>query len=149
MGIVYAHDIESPLARWWEPPQVLSCHLRYFAPFVPVYRRLSGLYVARGPRLNFNKAKNICVPANQVDLAAAARRAEVSRHHRVSQLPQMEVRRFFAARASLLMPRPRVRREHVQPHPIQTIDNRSRERCGEHRLRHRGQAPTIAEKIDL
>jgi hypothetical protein len=133
MGIVYAHNIESPLARRWNPPQILSRHLRQFAPFVPVDGRLSSLYVTRGPRLNFDKAKNVGIPANQIDLPAVARRAEVSRHHRVPHFPQIKVCRFFPARASLLMPWPRVGREHAQPHPIQTTNNRSRERCGEHK----------------
>jgi hypothetical protein len=62
---------------------------------VPVDSRFPGLYIACGARLNFYEAKNIGIPSDEVNLSPAARRAEVSRHHYVAQLPQMKVSRLF------------------------------------------------------
>ena len=62
--IVYAYNIESPLARRWHPPQVFPRYLGYLAPFVPIDGRLGSFYVARRPRLNFDETKNIRVPAD-------------------------------------------------------------------------------------
>src|ERR1700735_2982906 len=44
--IVYAYNIDSPLARWWKPSTVLSCNFCDFPPFVMVHRRLGGFHVA-------------------------------------------------------------------------------------------------------
>ena len=84
MPIVYAHNIESPGTRWGKPPQIFPRHQRYFAPFVPVYGGLGGLYVMRGPGLNFYETENIRIPADQVDLAAATWRAKVARHNHIA-----------------------------------------------------------------
>jgi hypothetical protein len=130
--IVYAYDIESPLARGRKPPQVLPRHLRNLAPFVPVHRRLRGLYIARGPSLNFNETKNISVPANQVDLPAATRRPEIALHHHISQLSQVEVCVFFPVRTGALVPGPRISREHPPRNPIRAVNDRSRENGGKH-----------------
>src|SRR5271169_6185567 len=132
IGIVYAHNIESPLARWWKPPEVLSCHRGHLAPFVPVHRRLWSLHIARGPRLNFNETKHIRIPSDQVDFPAAARRTKIARHHLIPQLSQMEVRVLLPMRAGPLMPRPRVSRKHPPRNPIQAVNDRSRETGGQH-----------------
>jgi hypothetical protein len=110
----------------------LAHHLRDLAPFVPVYCRLRGLYIARGPRLNFNETKNIGFPADQVDLSPAPRRPEISLHHHITQLPQMKIRVFFALRAGALVPRSRVRREHAPRNPIQAVNDSSCKNCGKH-----------------
>jgi hypothetical protein len=110
----------------------LAHHLRDLAPFVPVYCRLRGFYIARGPRLNFNETKNIGFPADQVDLSPAPRRPEISLHHHITQLPQMKIRVFFALSAGALVSRSRVRRKHAGPNPIQTVNDCSRENCGKH-----------------
>jgi hypothetical protein len=110
----------------------LARHLRNLAPFVPVHRRLWSLYVARGPRLNFNETKNIFVPADQIDLSSAPRRPEVALHHHISKLPQVEVCVFFAMSSDALVPRSRVGRKHTPRNPIQTVNDRSRENYGKH-----------------
>ena len=130
--IVYAYNIESPLARWWKPPQVLPRHLRNFAPFVPVHRGLRGLYVARRPSLNFNETKNIRFPADQVNFSPATRRPEIALHHHISQLSQVEVCVFFPVRTGALVPGPRISREHPPRNPIQAVNDRSRENGGKH-----------------
>jgi hypothetical protein len=64
MGIVYAYNIESPLARRRQPPKVFPRYPGYLTPFVPIDGRLGSFHVARRPRLNFNETKNIPVPAD-------------------------------------------------------------------------------------
>src|SRR5205807_3006733 len=99
--VVYADNIEAPLARRWTPSQIFPRHSRDLAPLVPVYRCFRSFHVMRCARLNFYETKYICLPPNQIDLSTAPRGAEVARHHRVPQLPQMEV--------SILFPVPPVR----------------------------------------
>src|SRR5208282_174404 len=111
-AIVYAYNIEPPLARWWQVTQVLARHFRHFPALVPVHRRLRGLHVDRGPSLNLYKTNDIVIPADQVDFSPAARRAKVARHHHVSQLPQMEVSVFLAPRSNLLVPGPDIPRQY-------------------------------------
>ncbi len=132
MRVVYADHIEPPLARWWKPFQVFPCDLRHLTALMPVHRRLRGLHVARGSRLNFNEAQNICLPADQVDLPSATRRPKIARHHRIAQLPQVKVRVFLPTRAGALVPRPRVRCQHPLGNPIQAVNNRSRKGSREH-----------------
>src|SRR5260370_34676937 len=86
--IVYAYNIESPLAHWWQSPQVFAQHLGDLAAFVPVHGGLRGLHIARRSCLNFNKTKHIRIPADQVDFPTATRRAEIARHHHITRLPQ-------------------------------------------------------------
>lgn len=90
--IVYAYNIESPLARWWQTPKVLARDGDKFMPIVPIHRRLRGLYTPRGPGLNLNKTNHIATPSDQVNLSLATRGSEVARHHGVAQLPKVEVR---------------------------------------------------------
>jgi len=59
LPVVYADHIESPLARRWKAPQILSHHHRDLAPLMPVNRRFPGLHIARRPRFNFHEAKDI------------------------------------------------------------------------------------------
>jgi len=97
-----------------------------------VHCRLWGLHILRCPRLNFNKTKNIRVPADEIDLSAVTWRAEIARHNRIAQLSQVEVSVFLTLRAGALMSRPRVSREHVHRNPIEAVNNRSREAGGKH-----------------
>src|ERR1700691_4574809 len=108
--IVYADHIETPLARRWNSPKVTPHPPPHQSPLVPVDSRFPGLYIACGARLNFHEAKNIRVPSDQVKLSPAARRAEVSRHHGVSQLAQMKVSRLFSPPPGAMMCRNLFRR---------------------------------------
>jgi hypothetical protein len=110
----------------------LPGHLRHFAPFVPVYRRLRGLHVQRGTRLNFYETKNVSVPADQVDLSSAARRPEIALHHHIAEFPQVEVRILFPPRADALVPWPRIGREHAVSNPIQAVNDGSRKNSRKH-----------------
>src|SRR5579863_3579516 len=94
--IVYAYNIESPLARRWALPEKFSRHLRDFPAFVAIHSRHGSLHIDRRTGLNFYETKDIAVPADQVNLAPAARRAKIARHNRVSQLSEMEVRLFLS-----------------------------------------------------
>jgi len=85
---------------------------------VPVDGRFAGLYIACGARLNFYDAKNIGVPSDQINLSPAARRAEVSRHHYVSQLSQMKVSRLFSPPPGPMMGRNLFRRKGMLGKPI-------------------------------
>jgi hypothetical protein len=124
-AIVYADNIESPLARWWKPLQVIARHFRYFPPLVPVYGRLRRFHVARGARLHLDEADHIMIPGNEVNLSVAARRAEVARHDRVAELPQIEVSIFFATRSGAKMGRAFIRSEKKLRERIQSADDRS------------------------
>ncbi len=132
MRIVYAYNIESPLARWWLPSQIFSCHLRHLAPFMTVYGRLRSFHIVRRPRFNFNKTKNILVPADQVDFPSATWRAKIARHHHVSQLPQVEERLFLAVRPDAQVPWPLIGGQHPLSHPIQAMNDRLRDNGREH-----------------
>src|SRR5579859_3422215 len=68
--IVYAHNIESPLARGWQPPHILSSYGGHLSSLMTVYCRLRSLHLQRCTGLNFNETKNISIPTDQVDLAA-------------------------------------------------------------------------------
>lgn len=70
--IVYAYNIEPPLARRWQLAPILSRDLRYLPTLMPVDRRLGRLHIMRRAGLNFYKAKDIVIPSDQVDLATAA-----------------------------------------------------------------------------
>jgi hypothetical protein len=85
--------------------QVLSRHGRHFAPLVPVHGCCGSLHFERCSGLNFYKTKHIGIPADQVNLSAATRRAVVPGHDRVTQLAQMEVGVFLAAPAGTLVRR--------------------------------------------
>jgi hypothetical protein len=75
--------------------------LRDFSPFVPVDGGLRTFYISRRPSLNFNETKNIRIPADQVDLAPAARRPEIALHYHIPQLPQVKVCVFFVSQRHL------------------------------------------------
>ena len=127
VGIVYAYNIESPLARWWQPPKVFPRYLGHLAPFVPVHGGLGSLHIPRCPSLNFNKTKHISIPANQVDFASILRRTKIARHDHIAQLPQMEERFLFAIRTGAEVSRPRIRRQDSLTNPIQPANDRSRD----------------------
>jgi hypothetical protein len=130
--IVYAHNIESPRTRRWQPPQIFPRYLRHLAPFVPIDRGLGSSYIERRASLNFNETKNIGVPPDQVDFTTAARRAKIARHHHVSEFPQMEECGLFAANTSSQVPRPLVCRKHALSQPVQPLNNRSRDSSRKH-----------------
>src|SRR5205807_8240397 len=93
--IVYAYNLEPPLARRWKPTQILPCHRRDLPPFVPVHGRFPGLNLQRSPGFNFNKTENISLPSDQVDLSPTTNRPEVPRHHDVAKPAQKEISVLF------------------------------------------------------
>ena len=96
-----------------------------------VYGGLPGLYIERCPRLDFHKAKNVAFPCNQVDLSAAARRAEVPGNHGVAQLSEVEVGCFFSTLARELMLSNFLRRKSMLREPIQEIEHGTSGSAGE------------------
>ena len=82
-------------------------------------RRFARLYVKRGAGLNLNEAKHIVVPSDQVDFSPAARRAEVPRHHGVTELSQVEVGCFFAAASGSVMRSDLLRRQRMGGQPVE------------------------------
>jgi len=117
--VVYADHIETPLARRWEAAQIFPHDSRYLAPLVPVDGRDPGLYVQSGSRLHLHKAEDIVFPSDEIDFSPAARRAVISRHHGVAQLPQMKVRRFFSALAGAMMRGQFLGRQRACGQPVQ------------------------------
>jgi hypothetical protein len=62
--VVYAHDVESPLARVWQLPQVVAYYLRHFAPLVAIHGSFRGLHFQRCSSFNLHKTKHIIFPPN-------------------------------------------------------------------------------------
>lgn len=116
--IVYAYYIEPPLARWWQVTPVLARHFGDFPALVPVHSCLGRLHVLCCARFNFNKAKYIVVPSDQVDLSATTRRAIVTGDYGVAQLSEMKVSFLFATPSNLLVPRTLMRRQESGRHQI-------------------------------
>jgi hypothetical protein len=87
-----------------------------------VHRRFGSLHVNGCSGLNFNKTKNIVVPADQVDFSPLPHRAVVPGDDDVTQLAQMEVSVFFAVPAGALMLRLPVRRQSVPRQPVEAAD---------------------------
>src|ERR1700757_1736123 len=78
--IVYADDIESPLAQSSHCSQVFPNHFRNFTPLMSIDRRLRRLDVMRCPCLHFDKAQHIAIPRDQIDLAMGSRRPHIPCH---------------------------------------------------------------------
>jgi hypothetical protein len=81
---------------------------------------------------NLNKTKYIMIPRDQIDLAWAARRAEVSRYHDVTELAQVKVSGFLSASASPLVRRPPIRGKEMLCERVQTFDDDSSQTGGKH-----------------
>src|SRR5256885_1837541 len=94
--------------------------------------RFRRLHVARCSGLNFNKTKNIRVPADQVNLSPASRRTKVAGDNDIAQSAQVEVSVFFAPRPRPLMLRSRISRDHTMRDPVQTANHSSGYICREH-----------------
>lgn len=120
--IVYAHDVEPPLARGWKPPQIVARHLRHFPSLVPIHRRFGALHIPRRPRLNLYKTKHIFLPSDQVDLSTMAWRPKVARYDHIAFLSQMEVRILLAPHPHSQMSRPATWRKHPVCKPVQGFD---------------------------
>jgi hypothetical protein len=95
---------------------------RYFAAFVAVHGRFGSLYIARRPRLNFNKAKHIGIPADQVDFSRLPRRAVVAGHYHITQTAEMEASVVLSTPAGALMRSPLVRRQGMPRQPVEAAD---------------------------
>src|SRR5579871_1909925 len=93
--IVYADHVEPPLRRW-HTPQVIACDLRDFPPFVPIDRSFCRFHIARCSGLNFDKAKHILVPPDQIDLSTIFRRSIIPGYNRVAEFSQIEERLPFS-----------------------------------------------------
>src|SRR3954454_149810 len=130
--IVYADDIEPPLARWWKPPQILARHLRHLAPLVIIDCRLGGLHVTSGSGLNLHKAKYIAIPTDQVNFSAAAWSPVIARDDHVSQLPQVEIGILFPAHSRAQMSRPLVSWKHTDSKSVEAPDYSTRKKGGKH-----------------
>jgi len=61
------------------------------------------LYVTRGAGFDFDKAKHVFVPADQINFAVMPRRPEISCNHDITAPSQIEVGFFFAATPGALM----------------------------------------------
>lgn len=62
--IVYADNIESPLALRWKQSEILVSHLSNFTAFIAIDGGLGRLDVSRGPSFHLNETKYIRIPAN-------------------------------------------------------------------------------------
>ena len=100
-AIVYADDIEPPLAGGWKTPEIVSSYLCHLPPLMPIHSRLSGLDIVRRARFNFHKTKNIFVPTYQIDLSSTARSAVVPRDQHITDLAEVEVGVLLSAHAHL------------------------------------------------
>jgi hypothetical protein len=60
-------------------------------------RSFSRLYCVRGAGFDFNEAKHVFVPADEIDFSTAARGAEVAGDDDVAKTAKIEVGIFFAA----------------------------------------------------
>src|ERR1700678_1278123 len=126
MPIVYAYNIESPLARRWKAAEVFVHDCRHFTAFMPIHRSFCRLYVMCAPCFDLHKTKNIFFPTDQIDLAAATRRAEVSNYHGIAQLPEVEISCFLASAAGALVRRRLVGRQNKLCQPVQGAKGRVR-----------------------
>src|SRR3984885_4121461 len=86
----------------------------------------------RSTGLNLNKTEDIGVPANQIDFATELGRTEVSRHHDVTKLSQVEISFFFAPASGALVLREFIGRKGVQREPVQGADGVTGEQSGNH-----------------
>ncbi len=62
--VVYAHDIESPLARGWQLPKVFAYDPRHFPSLVAIHSGFGGLHFMRRSSFNLHKTKHIMFPSN-------------------------------------------------------------------------------------
>src|SRR5271165_988860 len=97
----HADDVEA--ARWrpvaGQSADVAASHRTNVFLLVQVNRGRGWGEIGAGPRLHLDEAQHSVIPANQVNLTAVIRNAEVRRHHSVAELPQVEVRFDFTALA--------------------------------------------------
>jgi len=130
--VVYAHDIESPLAHRWSMPQIFPHDLCQFAPLVPVHRRFWSLHVERCASLNFQKTQYIAVPPNHVNLASVPRRPVVARNDHIAQPPHVEVRIVLALRSHPQMTRHLPLWHHSISTPVKRSHHNLRKSSGKH-----------------
>src|SRR5262249_6269201 len=78
-------------------------HAGKIVALVIVHSRFRRKKLARSARLDLNEAECVAVPANDVQLAVAARRAIVARNDHISLPAQIEVSFLLTAAASLKM----------------------------------------------
>src|ERR1700683_2703121 len=86
----------------------------------------------RSTVLTLKKEKDVSVPADQVDFATELGRAEVSRHHDVTKLSQVEISFLFAPASGALVLREFIGRECVEREPAQGAEGVTGEQSGNH-----------------
>src|SRR5579863_9978395 len=130
--IVYAHDIEPPLARWCEVPQIVPRDLSHLPPLMPVYGGFGSFHIPRSASFNLHKTKHIAIPPDQVNLATTARRSVVPGYHHVAEAAQMEVCVLFTANTEPQVGGPLVRRQKTPGQQIEAPDDDSGYPGGKH-----------------
>src|SRR6185437_507873 len=74
---------------------------------------------------DFDEAKYVAVPADEVNFTPAPMRAVVARHHHISEAAKMKVSVFFAAPSGPLVRRSIVRRTNTIRNVVDCMDNHS------------------------
>src|SRR6185312_14070757 len=97
--VVHADDFEAPRAGRRQMTQVFTGDCDKFPALIPINGGFGGLHVASGAGLDFDKAEDVLVPADQVDFAAPVGRAKVPGNHGVAVSPEIEVGVLFASPA--------------------------------------------------
>jgi hypothetical protein len=130
--IVDTDHIEAPLALSGKMAEIVSDYSGYFPSLVLIDSGFARLHVTRGAGFDFDEAENVFVPGDEVDFAAAARRAEVARYDRVAELSQVKVCGFFAPAPGELVSGSFVAREGAGGEPVECAKRRLDERAREH-----------------
>ncbi len=133
--IIYAHNIEAPLRLRRQMTQIFLCYSIELTAFIAIHSGFGRLHIARRPRLHFDEAQHIPIPADEINLPPPPRRTKISRHHHIAKPPQIEISIFFTATPSPLMLRNFFRLQRVARQPIQRPNGRVRETAGKHENR--------------
>jgi hypothetical protein len=121
--IIYADNIEAPLARWWKTSEVVSCNGTQFAALGWVDCCFCWLHIMRSSSFHFNEAQHILIPTNEIDLAAPAVRSIVTGHDDIAKLPQMKISVFLASPSGQLMRREIHAPRHATRNAVQQIQH--------------------------
>src|SRR6185312_291665 len=130
--IIYAEHIEAPLARRWQVAQVLARHIVKLSLLVGIHGGFGGLYVVRGAGFYFNEAEDVFVPGDEINFAAAVRRAKISRDHDIAEAAEIKVSGLFTGASGALMGRNVFRGESFGGEPVEGADGGVGEAAGGH-----------------
>ena len=117
--IIYAHHVETPLARGWHTAQILARDQADFALFVAVDGHFGGLDVARNASPHFDKREDVLVPADQINFATPPRSPEIGLHYHVTQGTQIEISIFFFAPAGMQVRGTLIGRQSLDRKPVE------------------------------